>query len=197
MNTKTELEKMLTGEVFDGADHEISQMRSHASKALSDFNQCTDDTQQPSLQTNLFGKIGSSIVRPPFHCEFGKTIEIGDDTFINMNVVMLDGANIKIGNNVLVGPSVQFYTASLSLDHRSRRQWETFCFPIIVEDDVWIGGNSVINQDVTIGARSVIAANSVVNSDVPPDCLYGGTPAKLIRYLNRKNENKHRKKVGC
>ncbi|WP_192891650.1 sugar O-acetyltransferase [Vibrio bathopelagicus] len=189
MKTKTELEKMLSGEVFDGADHEIDQMRTHASKALSDFNHCTDASQQPSLQANLFGKVGSSIVRPPFHCEFGKTIEIGDDTFINMNVVMLDGSNIKIGNNVLVGPSVQFYTASHSLNHLSRRKWETFCLPITIEDDVWIGGNSVINQGVTIGARSVIAASSVVNSDVPPDCLYGGTPAKLIRHLNTEQTN--------
>ncbi|WP_454440660.1 sugar O-acetyltransferase [Vibrio bathopelagicus] len=189
MKTKTELEKMLSGEVFDGADDEIDQMRTHASKALSDFNHCTDASQQPSLQANLFGKVGSSIVRPPFHCEFGKTIEIGDDTFINMNVVMLDGSNIKIGNNVLVGPSVQFYTASHSLNHLSRRKWETFCLPITIEDDVWIGGNSVINQGVTIGARSVIAASSVVNSDVPPDCLYGGTPAKLIRHLNAEQTN--------
>ncbi|MDK9761847.1 sugar O-acetyltransferase [Vibrio sp. D420a] len=181
---KTELEKMLSGELFDGADQEIDQMRTHALHALSEFNRSTDASQQDRLQANLFGKVGKSIVRAPFHCEFGKTIEIGDDTFINMNVVMLDGANIKIGNNVMIGPSAQLYTASHSLDHLSRRKWETFCQPIIVEDDAWIGGNCVINQGVTIGARSVIAANSVVNSDVPPDCLYGGTPAKLIRRLD-------------
>ncbi|NOJ06047.1 sugar O-acetyltransferase [Vibrio splendidus] len=181
---KTELEKMLSGQVYDGADQEIDTMRSNAKKALMAFNHQTPD-QQHTLQEQLFGKVGSSsLIQPPFHCEFGKTIEIGDDTFINMNVVMLDGANIKIGNNVLIGPSAQFYTPSHSLDYRSRRKWETFCLPITIEDDVWIGGNSVINQGVTIGARSVIAANSVVNSDVPPDCLYGGTPAKLIRHLN-------------
>jgi maltose O-acetyltransferase len=184
LETKTELEKMLSGEVFDGANHEIDQMRLHARQALSDLNRCTDPTQQARLQHNLFGKVGRSFIQPPFHCEFGKTIEIGEDTFINMNVVMLDGANITIGNNVLVGPSVQFYTASHSLDYRSRRKWETFCKQIKVEDDAWIGGSCVINQGVTIGARSVIAANSVVNSDVPPDCLYGGTPAKLISRLD-------------
>lgn len=186
---KTELEKMLSGEIFDGADQEIDQMRTHALHALSEFNRSTDASQQERLQANLFGKVGKSIVRAPFHCEFGKTIEIGDDTFINMNVVMLDGANIKIGNNVMIGPSAQLYTASHSLDHLSRRKWETFCQPITVEDDAWIGGNCVINQGVTIGARSVIAANSVVNSDVPPDCLYGGTPAKLIRKLDVDKQN--------
>lgn len=184
-NDKTELEKMLSGQVYDGADQEIDTMRSNARKALMAFNNHQDPDQQHTLQEQLFGKVGSSsLIQPPFHCEFGKTIEIGDDTFINMNVVMLDGARIKVGKNVLIGPSVQFYTPSHSLDYLSRRKWETFCLPITIEDDVWVGGNSVINQGVTIGARSVIAANSVVNNDVPPDCLYGGTPAKLIRYLN-------------
>lgn len=187
---KTELEKMLSGQVYDGADQEIDTMRSNAKKALMAFNNHQTPDQQHTLQEQLFGKVGSSsLIQPPFHCEFGKTIEIGDDTFINMNVVMLDGANIKIGNNVLIGPSAQFYTPSHSLDYRSRRKWETFCLPITIEDDVWVGGNSVINQGVTIGARSVIAANSVVNSDVPPDCLYGGTPAKLIRHLNTEQQS--------
>jgi maltose O-acetyltransferase len=187
---KTELEKMLSGQVYDGADQEIDTMRSNAKKALMAFNNHQTPDQQHTLQEQLFGKVGSSsLIQPPFHCEFGKTIEIGDDTFINMNVVMLDGANIKIGNNVLIGPSAQFYTPSHSLDYRSRRKWETFCLPITIEDDVWIGGNSVINQGVTIGARSVIAANSVVNSDIPPDCLYGGTPAKLIRHLNTEQQS--------
>ncbi|MCG9559209.1 MULTISPECIES: sugar O-acetyltransferase [Vibrio] len=184
-NTQTELEKMLSGQVYDGADQKIDIIRTNAKKSLMAFNNHQDPDQQHALQEQLFGKVGSnSLIQPPFHCEFGKTIEIGNDTFINMNVVMLDGANIKVGNNVLIGPSAQFYTPSHSLDYRSRRKWETFCLPITIEDDVWIGGNSVINQGVTIGARSVIAANSVVNSDVPPDCLYGGTPAKLIRHLN-------------
>ncbi|WP_122056299.1 sugar O-acetyltransferase [Vibrio sp. Evd11] len=189
-NDKTELEKMLSGQVYDGADQEIDTMRSNARKSLMAFNNHQDPDQQHTLQEQLFGKVGgSSLIQHPFHCEFGKTIEIGDDTFINMNVVMLDGANIKIGNNVLIGPSAQFYTPSHSLDYRSRRKWETFCLPITIEDDVWVGGNSVINQGVTIGARSVIAANSVVNSDVPPDCLYGGTPAKLIRHLNTEQQS--------
>lgn len=184
-NTQTELEKMLSGQVYNGADQKIDIIRTNAKKSLMAFNNHQDPDQQHALQELLFGKVGSnSLIQPPFHCEFGKTIEIGNDTFINMNVVMLDGANIKVGNNVLIGPSAQFYTPSHSLDYRSRRKWETFCLPITIEDDVWIGGNSVINQGVTIGARSVIAANSVVNSDVPPDCLYGGTPAKLIRHLN-------------
>ena len=96
---------------------------------------------------------------------------------------MLDGAKITIGSNVMIGPATQFYTPSHSLDCLQRRKWETFCKPITIEDDVWIGGYVVINQGVTIGARSVVAANSVVNSDVSPDTLVGGAPAKVIRQL--------------
>lgn len=179
----TEFEKMMSGQVFDGADETIDSIRKAATKTLQQFNTCLDSEQRYLLQQQLFGKVGQSHIQAPFHCEFGKTIEIGENTFINMNVVMLDGAKITIGNNVLIGPSVQIYTASHSLDYLRRRKWETYCLPITVEDDVWIGGNCVINQGVTIGARSVIAANSVVNSDVPPDSLFGGTPAKLIRRL--------------
>ncbi|EHD7130206.1 sugar O-acetyltransferase [Vibrio cholerae] len=180
----SELEKMLKGEQFDGASAEIEALRSQAGRLKLEINQSLDEAERYALQRELFGYLGhKSCVQPPFHCEFGKTIRIGDHTFINMNVVMLDGAPITIGDHVLIGPSTQFYTASHSLDYRRRQAWETICKPIVIEDHVWIGGNVVINQGVTIGARSVVAANSVVNQDVPPDTLVGGTPARILRSL--------------
>ncbi|MFC5077445.1 Putative acetyltransferase [Vibrio thalassae] len=181
----TEFDKMLAGEEFDGGADCVNLIRQNASDLLQSINQNTDDSQRSELFQQLMGAISSSsIIRSPFYCEFGKTISIGEKTFINMNVTMLDGAKITIGNNVLIGPNTQLYCASHDLDYRKRRHWETVCEPITIEDDVWIGGNVVINQGVTIGARSVIAANSVVNKDVPADSLYGGTPAKLIRKIN-------------
>ena len=186
----TEFEKMLAGDDFDGGDQGINEIRNNAAHLLMTLNQTIDDTQRSELLSQLMGNMpASSIIRSPFHCEFGKTIFIGEQTFLNMNVTMLDGAKITIGNNVLIGPNTQFYCASHSLDYRERRKWATICKPITVEDDVWIGGNVVINQGVTIGARSVIAANSVVNSDVPPDSLFGGTPAKLIRRIHENEQN--------
>jgi maltose O-acetyltransferase len=184
----TEMEKMMNGMVFDGADPEMEAIRSKAGHLLLQINQCADATARHQLQTQLYRQIGQqSVVQPPFYCEFGETISIGDETFINMNVTMLDGAKITIGNHVLIGPNTQFYTPAHALDYRSRRSWETFCKPITVEDDVWIGGNVVINQGVTIGARSVVAANSVVNQDVPADSLVGGTPARVLRSLKEMN----------
>ncbi|AIW21664.1 sugar O-acetyltransferase [Vibrio coralliilyticus] len=180
----TEFEKMVAGQLFNGADGSVNRIREQATRLLQELNHNTSDSQRVDTCRQLLKRFGeASMIRSPFLCEFGKTISIGDNTFINMNVTMLDGAEITIGNHVLIGPNTQFYTAGHSLDYRSRRGWETTCLPITVEDDVWIGGNVVINQGVTIGARSVIAANSVVTRDVPPDSLYGGTPAKLIRHL--------------
>ena len=181
----TEFEKMLAGKDFDAGSDCIERIRQHALNLLLTINQNTDDSQRNELFQKLMGTISpSSIVRSPFYCEFGKTISIGEKTYINMNVTMLDGAKITIGNNVLIGPNTQFYCASHDLNYRNRRNWATIWDSITIENDVWVGGNVVINQGVTIGARSVIAANSVVNCDVPPDSLYGGTPAKLIRIIH-------------
>ncbi|WP_028115657.1 sugar O-acetyltransferase [Ferrimonas senticii] len=180
----TEYQKMLNGEAFDGADPQMCAVRDRALSLTLAFNSCADFGQSQQLFSQLVNRIGKgSIVKPPFLCEFGEQISIGDNTFFNMGITMLDGATITIGNNVMIGPSCQLYTASHSLDHRQRRQWQTYCKPIVIEDDVWIGGNVVINQGVTIGARSVVAAGSVVNHDVPPDCLVGGTPARVLKSL--------------
>ncbi|WP_028775079.1 sugar O-acetyltransferase [Shewanella waksmanii] len=185
----TEFEKMLAGKDFDGGAECINEIRENASNLLLAINQNTHHAQRTDLLQQLMGNIAtSSIIRSPFHCEFGKTIFIGEKTFINMNVTMLDGAKITIGNNVLIGPNTQLYSASHALNYLARRNWETTCAPITIEDDVWIGGNVVINLGVTIGARSVIAAGSVVNNDVPADSLYGGTPAKLIRTIHENEQ---------
>ena len=179
----TEFEKMINGEDFDGRDPEITAIRDNASTLKQAINN-NPGNALPTLLQQLLGSIGEdSIVTPPFLCEFGKTIHIGNNTFLNMGVTMLDNTEIKIGNNVLIGPNAQFYTPTHSLDYKSRRRWETTCKPITVEDDVWIGGQAVICQGVTIGARSVVAANSVVTRDVPPDTLVGGSPARIIKKL--------------
>ncbi|MCE2572166.1 sugar O-acetyltransferase [Motilimonas eburnea] len=186
----TELEKMQRGERFDPRDQEIQALRQQTFTLLQQFNRTFSDKGR-SLAKKLFKQIGArSVISQPFLCEFGKTISIGDNCFINMGVTMLDNAPITLGNHVLVGPACQFYTASHPLDYQGRRAWQFSCQPIVVEDDVWIGGNVVICQGVTIGARAVIAAGAVVTKDVPPDSLVGGNPAKLIRSLvDKKREN--------
>ncbi len=99
---------MMSGLDFDSFSAEIVELRQNAAKLKLAINQCIDDEERLLLHAQLFGRIGRSLIQPPFHCEFGKTISIGESTFINMNVVMLDNAPITIGNNVLIGPSSQF-----------------------------------------------------------------------------------------
>ncbi|MCL1146701.1 sugar O-acetyltransferase [Shewanella marinintestina] len=183
----TEYQKMLNGEVFAGADAEISAVRDNAYLLQKQINNSLGFSETQCLMKQLLNIGEGSIVREPFNCEFGKQITIGNGSFINMGAVMLDGAHITIGNHVMIGPNCQFYTASHSVDHMSRRRWETFCLPITIEDDVWIGGNVVINQGVTIGARSVIAAGAVVNKDVAPDTMVGGVPARVLKQLSSAN----------
>ena len=163
---------------------ELIQLREQAFGLLQKINRCQFAKAKPYFNQLLkhFGE--DSFIYPPFLCEYGKTISIGQHSFINMGATMLDNSPISIGNNVLIGPNTQFYTPSHLIDYRKRRDWETTCLPITVEDDVWIGGNVVICQGVTIGARSVVAAGSVVTKDVAPDTMVGGQPAKLIKTLN-------------
>lgn len=181
----TEYEKMKTGQRFEGADPEINAGRSYAFARLNEINNTQSHEVAQKKLSVLLNNVGdNSIINPPFYCEFGRQISIGKNSLINIGVTMLDGAAITIGDHVMIGPSVQLYTATHPIDFKARREWETYCLPIIIEDDVWIGGNAVINQGVTIGARSIVAANAVVNDDVPPDSMVGGIPAKLIKTLN-------------
>ncbi|WP_371372323.1 sugar O-acetyltransferase [Thalassotalea aquiviva] len=179
----SEYEKMINGEIFDGSDPYITMLRQDAFEYLQKVNHTSDRALAQQHLFKLLDVGENSVICPPFHCEFGKHIHLGNNSLINMGAMMLDGAHINIGNHVLIAPNCQFYTASHSLDHLKRRQWETFCLPITIEDDVWVGGNVIINQGVTIGKGSVIASGSVVNKDVPPFSLVGGMPAKVIRKL--------------
>lgn len=181
----TEFEKMRSGLAFNGEDASIASIRNKAVELTLMINQSLDSDLRREWQNRLFGSLGKgSIVQTPFYCEFGQTISIGRHSFLNMNITVLDGADVTIGDHVLIGPNTQFYTPSHPMDFRRRREWETCCKPIVVEDDVWIGGNVVINQGVRIGARSVVAASSVVTRDVPPDTLVAGAPARVVKLLN-------------
>ncbi|WP_415225140.1 sugar O-acetyltransferase [Psychromonas sp.] len=180
----TEFEKMQLGLDYDDFGPELTALKETTFNLLQEINQCQFTKVKPLFKRLLKSMTETSFIYPPFRCEYGKTISIGSSSFINMGATMLDNAPITIGNHVLIGPNAQFYTVSHPIDYRRRREWETICLPITIEDDVWIGGNVVICQGVTIGPRSVVAAGSVVTKDVAPDTMVGGQPAKLIKRLN-------------
>lgn len=180
----TEFEKMQLGLEYNELDPEFNRLRDQAFTLLQNINQLQFNKAKPYFKQLLkrFGE--NSVICPPFSCEYGKTISVGQNTYINMGVTMLDNSPINIGDHVLIGPNSQFYTPTHPLDYKNRRNWEFSCLPITVEDDVWIGGNVAICQGVTIGARSVVAAGSVVTKNVAPDTMVGGQPAKFIKRLD-------------
>ena len=126
-------------------------------------------------------------IEPPFHCDYGYNIECGENVFFNVNCVVLDSTKVKIGSNVLFGPSVHIYTATHPLNKIERRNFES-AKPVTIGDDCWIGGQVVICPGITIGSGSVIGAGSVVTKDIPENSLAVGNPAKVIRKLNENDD---------
>jgi len=122
-------------------------------------------------------------VVPPFHCDLGYNIKLGKNVLINYDCILLDTAEISIGDNTLIGPGSKLVTAKHHLEAEKRKNWAVAGEPIVIGEDVWLGAGVVVLPGVTIGARSVIGAGAVVTKDVPPDVIAAGNPAKVIRSL--------------
>ncbi|WP_103054808.1 sugar O-acetyltransferase [Lactococcus lactis] len=148
-----------------------------------------------ALERQVFGKTGDNLyVTPPFQVDYGRHVEIGNNFYANMDCIFLDVNKIKIGNNVMVGPRVSFYTAGHPIDPQIRIEELEFGLPITVEDNVWIGGSATILPGVTIGKNSIIAAGAVVTKDVAANTIVGGNPAQLIRAINEEDKRYWNKK---
>lgn len=182
----TEREKMLNGVLYNAADPDLTARRLNARHLLYAFNHSQADQEEFRQDTlrQLFGAMGSGVfIEPPFYCDYGENITLGDNVFFNFNCVILDPARVTIGNHVLVGPNVQIYTATHPLEAATRRSGLEGGKPIRIGDDVWIGGSAILNPGVTIGSRTVIGAGSVVTRDLPAGVFAAGNPAKIIRHL--------------
>jgi maltose O-acetyltransferase len=179
-------EKMLAGEPYIALDPELDQMQMKAQTLLCDFNTSSPSAtqQRDDIIRNLFGAIGSNcVVKPPFFCDYGCHIFVGDNLFINYDCVILDCNIVRIGNNVLLAPKVQIYTAYHPLEPDVRRKMIEMASPVTIHDDVWIGGGAIICPGVQIGAGSTIGAGSVVTKDIPARVLAAGNPCRVIREL--------------
>ena len=137
-----------------------------------------------NLISKIFGKVGKNCcVNPPFHCDYGKHISVGDNFFANYNCTILDVAKVEIGNNVFFAPNVAVYAAGHPIHPVSRNSMYEYGLPIKIGNNVWIGGNTVILPNVTIGDNCVIGAGSVVTKDIPPNVVAAGNPCKIIREI--------------
>ncbi len=184
----TEKEKMLAGEMYNPRDPELMEERLQARRLFQQINSTGDDQKETRdrLFYELFGPSGSGLwIEPPFYCDYGTNIEVGDDVFMNFNCCILDVCTVKIGSRVMMAPGVQIYTATHPLNAQERSSGREFGEPVTIGDDVWIGGGAIINPGVTIGNRVVIGSGAVVTKNVEDDVFVAGNPAKVIRKIDR------------
>jgi maltose O-acetyltransferase len=181
----TERDKMLAGQMYDPLDPELVAGRERARDLCQALN-ATRESQQDDrrrILRDLFGKGGESVwMQPPFFCDYGVNIELGERVFFNFNCIVLDVCRVRIGDYTLIGPAVQIYTPMHPFNAEQRRR-EEFGKPIDIGCDVWIGGGAIILPGVQIGSRSVIGAGSVVTRDVPDDVFAVGNPCRVIRQI--------------
>ena len=183
----TEKEKAAEGLLYDANNDPelLAEMAAGAEKCfvLNSLPPSKAEERKEAIR-NLLGRTGEKFeIRSPFFCDYGYNIEIGENFFMNMNCVILDGAKVTFGDNVFVAPGCGFYTAGHPLDAEQRNRGLEYARPIKVGSNVWIGGNVCVLPGVTIGDNSVIGAGSVVTRDIPSGVVAAGNPCRVIRLI--------------
>ena len=185
---KTEKEKMISGELYDALDEQLSLERTKARLLLNKLNFASADDSKTmiAILKELIPNAGKDLwIQPPFYCDYGYNIDVGDKVFFNFNCVVLDVMKVSIGSRTLFGPNVQIYTATHPINSHQRATGLEYAKPIVIGEDVWVGGSVVICPGVTIGSRSVIGAGSVVTKDIAGDVFAAGNPCKIIRTIDQ------------
>ncbi|HET6394984.1 MAG TPA: sugar O-acetyltransferase [Blastococcus sp.] len=180
-------ERMLAGDLYIADDPEIGEQSAAALDLMAAYN-ATSVRQGPlrrQLLEQLLGGIGEGTeIRPPLYVDYGAHLRIGARCFANFGLVALDVAPITIGDDVQIGPNVQLLTPTHPVEPEPRRQkWEA-AQPIVIGDNVWLGGGAIVLPGVTIGANTVVGAGSVVTRDLPADVVAVGNPARVVRTLD-------------
>lgn len=182
---KTEKEKMISGEMYLSADKELRADRNYSSDILYEYNHSrpNENEKRTALLNKLIHTNGTAYIEPPFHCDYGYNITVGENFYANTGCVILDCGKVTIGKNCMLAPMVGIYAATHPLDAETRNSGLEFSKAITIGDNVWIGGSSVICPGVTIGDNAVIGAGSVVTKDIPSNCIAVGNPARVIKEI--------------
>ena len=182
---KSEKEKMLAGELYSAIDEELCKEREYAKNLTFDFNNTRPDekVKRQEILRQLLKAKGSFCIEAPFYCDYGYNIEVGENFFANYGCTILDVSTVKIGDNVLLAPNVQIYTATHPTDPAERLKGLEFAKPIVIGNNVWIGGGTIICPGVTIGDNVTIGAGSVVTKDVPDNVIAAGNPCRVVRNI--------------
>lgn len=190
----TEREKMLAGALYDCGDKELLDRWHKAKNLVREFNALDSENldEKEQLLSRLLGGKGKNLwITAPFFVDYGNNIYFGNDCEVNMNCTFLDDNKIIIGDHALIAPNVQIYTAFHPTNAAERfgspKEDGSFAFcktqsaPVIIGNNVWIGGGVIIMPGVTIGDNVVIGAGSVVTKDIPSNTVAYGTPCKVVR----------------
>jgi maltose O-acetyltransferase len=183
----TEREKMLAGQLYDASGAELTEMRRRARALTRAFNATTEDEteERHRILGELFGRIGEKIeIEPPFRCDYGSHIFAGENFYANFGVVMLDCAAITIGDNVLLAPNVQLYTAYHPVDPTIRASMLEAASPTTIGHNVWIGGGAIVLPGVSVGDNTIVGAGSVVIRSLPHNVVAAGNPCRVFRAID-------------
>ncbi|MGY1583021.1 sugar O-acetyltransferase [Streptomyces sp. MN13] len=176
---RSNLERMLAGDLYIADDPEIARRQQHAMRLAARYQAAynEDAVAARPLLAELLGAVGADVeVRPPLYVDYGSNITIGART-------ALDVAAITIGEDCQIGPNVQLLTPTHPLEPRPRRDKLEAARPITIGDNVWLGGGAIVLPGVTIGDNSVVGAGAVVTKDVPANVVVVGNPARPVREL--------------
>jgi maltose O-acetyltransferase len=179
-------ERMLRGELYIADDPDLAADFARAQELVDRYNRTrhSEQDERDKILRELLGHVGEGVhIRAPFHCEYGTRVAIGERTFLNYDCLMLDVAAVTIGAACQIGTRVQFLTATHPIDPEPRRiRWESGA-PIVIGDNVWLGGGVIVCPGVTIGDDTVVGAGAVVTRDLPPGVVAMGVPARVIREI--------------
>lgn len=191
MNQK---ERMLAGLPYKAWLDGLGEERLAAKTLTFEYNRThpADQDARAEILRKLLGRTGNVVkIEPPFQCDYGWNIELGENFYANHNLVVLDVGRIRIGRNAMLGPNVSLVTAGHPIHHRARASGYEYGIGIEIGDDVWLGSNVVVNPGVTIGSRSVIGSGSVVTRDVPEGVIAFGNPCRVVRSITERDRNRY------
>lgn len=179
-------DRMLAELPYKGWLDGLPEERMHAKKLTHEYNHGDPENKRElnRIIRKLFGRTGQIInVEAPFFCDYGSNIEVGENFYANFNCTILDVAKVRIGDNVMFAPNVSVYTAGHPLHPESRNSGYEYGIAVTIGNNVWIGGNTVVNPGVTIGDNVVIGSGSVVTRDIAANCVAAGNPCRIIREI--------------
>ncbi len=185
----SEQQKMLHGEIYNAYDGPLILLRNKARHLTKAYNNTDPEAteQRIAILKKLFGKIGNDFeIEPPFYCDYGTNMKIGEKFYANFNFVVLDDGLVTIGDDVLIGPNVSIFTATHLIDPNLRPKNADYTKSVTIGNNVWIGGGSIINPGITIGNNSVIGSGSVVTKNIPDNVVAVGNPCKIIQLIDKK-----------